>query len=72
MLATNIADANSSQEKLRWAFRMYDEDSSGKAQIRDEFLSRLKAGSIDVNEMFEIIGNLYEMEGVSKVCSDFA
>ena len=29
MLATNVSEANSSEEKLRWAFRMYDKDSSG-------------------------------------------
>ena len=39
--------------KFRWAFRMYDKDNSG---------------SIELSEMIEIIGTLYEMEGVSKVC----
>jgi hypothetical protein len=29
MLATNMSDATSSEEKLRWAFKMYDQDSSG-------------------------------------------
>ena len=38
--------------KFRWAFRMYDKDNSG---------------SIELAEMIEIIGTLYEMEGVSKV-----
>ena len=38
--------------KFRWAFRMYDKDNSG---------------SIELGEMIEIIGTLYEMEGVSKV-----
>lgn len=37
---------------LRWAFKMYDKDSSG---------------TIDLAEMIEIIGTLYDMEGVSKV-----
>ena len=32
---------------------MYDKDNSG---------------SIELSEMIEIIGTLYEMEGVSKVC----
>ena len=27
-----------------------------------------KTGTIDVTEMVEIVGNLYEVEGVSKVC----
>ena len=39
---------------FRWAFRMYDKDNSG---------------SIELAEMIEIIGTLYEMEGVSKVFS---
>ena len=29
MLATNASEANTSEEKLRWAFRLYDKDSSG-------------------------------------------
>ena len=37
----------------RWAFKMYDKDGSG---------------SIELPEMIEIIGTLYEMEGVPKVC----
>ncbi len=36
---------------FRWAFKMYDKDGNG---------------SIDLGEMIEIIGTLYEMEGVSK------
>ncbi len=37
---------------FRWAFKMYDKDGSG---------------TIELPEMIEIIGTLYEMEGVSKV-----
>ena len=29
MLATNTGDTESAEEKLRWAFRLYDKDSSG-------------------------------------------
>ena len=29
MLATNASEANTTEEKLRWAFRLYDKDSSG-------------------------------------------
>ena len=29
MLATNMSDTTSAEEKLRWAFKMYDQDSSG-------------------------------------------
>ena len=52
MLATNMSEANNSEEKLRWAFKMYDKDGSG---------------SIEIDEMVEIVGNLFELEGLSKV-----
>merc|ERR1712106_1027797 len=51
MLATNMSEAGSPEEKLRWTFKMYDKDGSG---------------GIDVDEMVEIVGNLYELEGLSK------
>ena len=38
MLATNMSDATSSEEKLRWAFKMYDQDSSGFDGIFVEWL----------------------------------
>ena len=37
MLATQPDDESCSEEKLRWAFRMYDTDSSGQ-QTRTHFL----------------------------------
>ena len=43
---------NGLQFHFRWAFKMYDKDGSG---------------SIELPEMIEIIGTLYEMEGVPKV-----
>eukprot|EP00090_Calanus_glacialis_P034580 TRINITY_DN58248_c0_g1_i1.p2 TRINITY_DN58248_c0_g1~~TRINITY_DN58248_c0_g1_i1.p2 ORF type:complete len:105 (-),score=47.64 TRINITY_DN58248_c0_g1_i1:48-335(-) len=46
-----MSEAGSPEEKLRWAFKMYDKDGSG---------------GIDVDEMVEIVGNLYELEGQSK------
>ena len=39
---------------FRWAFKMYDKDGNG---------------SVDLEEMVEIIGTLYDMEGASKVSS---
>lgn len=47
-----MSEANNSEEKLRWAFKMYDKDGSG---------------SIEIDEMVEIVGNLFELEGLSKV-----
>ena len=34
MLATNTSDSESAEEKLRWAFRLYDKDSSGPLNIQ--------------------------------------
>ena len=52
MLATNMSEAGNSEEKLRWAFKMYDKDGSG---------------TVEIDEMIEIVGNLFELEGLSKV-----
>ena len=30
VVATNLTTAGSAEDKLRWAFRMYDKDGSGK------------------------------------------
>merc|ERR1719189_2985335 len=51
MLATDMTASGTPEEKLRWAFKMYDKDDSG---------------TIELPEMIEIIGTLYEMEGVPK------
>lgn len=50
MMATDMTASGSPEEKLRWAFKMYDKDGSG---------------TIELKEMVEIIGTLYEMEGVN-------
>ena len=49
MLASQMNDVS---EKLRYAFKMYDEDGSG---------------TIDKGEMVDIVTNLYSMQGVAKV-----
>ena len=68
MLATNMSDATSSEEKLRWAFKMYDQDSSGlDGFLMNSYATDFHLGTIDLTEMVEIVGNLYEMEGVAKV-----
>ncbi|CAB4067157.1 Frequenin-1,Neuronal calcium sensor 2,Hippocalcin-like protein 4,Neurocalcin homolog,Neurocalcin-delta,Neurocalcin,Neurocalcin-delta B,Visinin-like protein 1,Neurocalcin-delta A,Neuron-specific calcium-binding protein hippocalcin,Hippocalcin-like protein 1 [Lepeophtheirus salmonis] len=51
MMATDMTASGSPEEKLAWAFKMYDKDNSG---------------SIELTEMIEIIGTLYEMEGVPR------
>ena len=81
MLATNMSEAGTPEEKLRWAFKMYDKDGSGnklgsyganyKLQLNRKHLNTterpLVSGTIDLKEMIEIVGNLYELEGLSKV-----
>ena len=52
MLATDMTSSGSPEEKLRWAFKMYDKDGSG---------------SIELKEMVEIVSTLYDMEGVGGV-----
>ena len=34
MLATTMSEARSPEEKLRWAFRLYDKDGSGKKDMK--------------------------------------
>jgi len=50
MLATDMTSSGSPEEKLEWAFKMYDKDGSG---------------TIELTEMVEVIGTLYDMEGVT-------
>ena len=52
MLASQMSDVS---EKLRVAFKMYDEDGSG---------------TIDRGEMVDIVTNLYASQGVAKVQSN--
>ena len=67
MLATNMSEAGSPEEKLRWAFKMYDRDGSGKIFDILNVTKILFEGGIEVDEMVEIVCNLYELEGLSKV-----
>ena len=32
MLATTMSEARSAEDKLRWAFRLYDKDGSGEKE----------------------------------------
>ena len=74
MLATNVSESEeAAEEKLRWAFRLYDKDSSGTQYSLDiqSVISALPPGTIDCKEMMDIVGNLYEMEGFSKVTTRY-
>ena len=76
-----MTEARSPEDKLRWAFRLYDKDGSG---VKDKsvhifypyatqnltstnFLTF--SGTIDSEEMTEIITNLCSLEGVTQVGS---
>merc|ERR1719270_49562 len=48
VLATNMTTCNSVEEKLKWTFKIFDTDGSG---------------SIDSDELTNIITTLYEVEG---------
>ena len=50
-MATQMTDSDAS-DKLRLAFRMYDEDGSG---------------TVDRDEMVEMVSNMYAAQGVAKV-----
>ena len=52
MTATDMTTGGSADERLRWAFKMYDKDGSGR---------------IEKFEMEEIIMILYELNGEPKV-----
>ena len=42
MIATDMTTSGSVDEKLRWAFKMYDEDGSGTARVVLRLTSVLK------------------------------
>ena len=52
-----MAVSGSLEEKLRWMFRLYDEDDSGV---------------IDLEEMTKISTHLYHIDGMSEVKTDVA
>ena len=67
MLATDLTAGGSPEDKLRWAFKMYDRDGSGITGTCQKLFYVNGLGTIELVEMVEIIGTLYEIEGVSKV-----
>ena len=70
MLATNTSENETAEEKLRWAFKVYDKDSSGKVScvnLVNEMMTQHFKGTIDCKELMDIVGNMYESQGFSKV-----
>ena len=68
MIATDVTAGGSAEDKLRWAFKMYDRDGSGNCRSTFGRICCIwYLGTIELGEMVEIIGTLYEIEGVSKV-----
>ena len=74
MLATNLTSCGSSEDKMRWAFRIFDVDQSGTTQCISSSISdtlQLASqspcpGSIDLAELVEIICTFYDMEQVPR------
>ena len=69
MIATDMTTGGSLEERLRWAFKMFDKDGSGKVKIiiMIKLLSGLWSGRIEKHEMEEIISILFELNGFSAV-----
>ena len=69
LLALDITAGGSPEEKLRWAFKMYDKDNSSEQVDMGEYVdgAEVFAETVELGEMIEMIGILYEMQGVSQV-----
>ena len=80
MLATTMTEARSAEDKLRWAFRLYDKDGSGVKEksfhifhcyatqnLTSKNFVICISGTIDSEEMTEIITNLCSLEGLTQV-----
>ena len=64
MVATDMTSSGSTEEKLRWAFKMYDKDESGKmTRNRDMEKTFFWLGVIELREMVDIVGTIYELQG---------
>ena len=64
MVATDMTSSGSIEEKLRWAFKMYDKDESGWRILSQQKYNALPwTGVIELQEMIEIIGTIYQLQG---------
>ena len=75
VLATNMTSCGSVEDKMRWAFKIYDVDQSGQTHISSTlfinghifpFFLYLFVGSIDIDELIEIIVQFYDMEDIPR------
>ena len=55
------------EQKLKWAFRIFDKDHSGLYGISSFKYFLLSSGSIDLREMTKVMGCLLELEGIGRV-----
>ena len=62
MIATDMTTSGAPEEKLCWAFKMYDRDGSGTDDVFVVGLSGWCSGTIEIGEMVEIIETLCKME----------
>ena len=64
VLATNMTSCGSVEDKMRWAFKIYDVDQSGNIQIIKNHKEKYYGfvGSIDLDELIEIIVTFYDLE----------
>ena len=69
MIATDMTTGGSLEERLRWAFKMFDKDGSGKVVITEggALIWAYWSGRIEKHEMEEIISILFELNGFSEV-----
>ena len=71
MIATDMTSQGSTEEKLRWAFKMFDQDESGCMidEIVDIDKVMVMVGVVELREMMDIIGTVYELRGFPLVIS---
>ena len=78
MIATDMTTGGSVEERLRWAFKMYDQDGSGEVNynqyknynfisIFNNFITYDKIGIIELHEMEDIVITLFELNDGSLV-----
>ena len=78
MIATDMTTGGSVEERLRWAFKMYDQDGSGEdnynqyknynfISIFNNFITYDMIGIIELHEMEDIVITLFELNDGSLV-----